>query len=155
MFKKGQKVRVIKADPDFKVDKEYLGKTGVIFNDDYLSPFPYLVEFEDGRTIGFKENQLELITNQKEVSMPPIYILKKETHNLKKGAVLEPDGCYENGNYWYVPQDKADIKFPFKDRDLLVSKGQAEKQPEWFEKVELVPVPSNKMAQVKKILKGK
>jgi len=148
-YKVGQKVRcVVKGCIGY-------GRQGVVTEVRENGRVIFREQEDRERECWDEPSHLRLVISPKEVSMPPIYILKKETHNLKKGAVLEPDGCYENGNYWYVPQDKADIKFPFKDRDLLVSKGQAEKQPEWFEKVELVPVPSNKMAQVKKILKGK
>ena len=91
---------------------------------------------------------LELITNQKEVSMPPIYILKKETPEFKKETVFKVGGCYQNGDYWYEANDKWGTLMKY-DKQVV------EKQPDWFEKVELVPIPSNKLAQVKKILKGK
>ncbi len=157
MFEVGQKVRFVEYDreKDWKSEKGYLNEEGVIINDSYMDSIPYLVEFKDGQHTAFKEYQLELITNPKEVSMPPMYILKKETVSCKKGAVLKAEGCVKNGDYRYVLEDIGYFKFPNQSDAGYFDKEEVEKQPDWFEKIELVPVPANKMAQIKKILKGK
>ena len=149
-YKKGDKVRIVRNSypgihPEYT---EYVGCEGVAMADGSNVH----VEFSSGDRRYFLESELELITSPKEIPMLPVYILKKEAITVKKGAIFEVVGCYVNGYYGYRLKEGGE-KFSITDPTL--PKEIVESQPDWFEKVELVPVPADKIAQVKKILKIK
>lgn len=86
--------------------------------------------------------------------MKPRYRVKKETPELKKGAILEVKGCYKNGEYDYKCSDRGLRKFD-NDNDMIYSPDTVEKQPKWFEKVKLLWFTESDYKRVKKFLKLK
>lgn len=86
--------------------------------------------------------------------MKPQYVVKKQTPSLKKGAILEVHGCYDNGAYGYKCENKACITDKKQDA-VHYYKGTVEKQPQWFEKIKLLWLTDNQYKKIKKFLKLK
>jgi hypothetical protein len=83
--------------------------------------------------------------------LTPKYIVKRDTPELKKGAILEVDGCYSNGDYEYTCEDKSSCKYEDQG-GVTYSKSVVEKQPKWFEKVSPVWLTKDQMKKLNKIL---
>ncbi len=85
--------------------------------------------------------------------LKPRYILLKESPELKKGAILEANGCIENGNYKYNCKDLKSLKNAQIGDYVEYGKDRVEKQPKWFKKVSPLWITDKELKKIKKFLK--
>lgn len=79
------------------------------------------------------------------------YILLKDSPELKKGAILEAD-C-EGGDQGYTCSDEEFIRA--KDQiSCHYSEDSVAKNPDWFQEICLVEVPTRQVAKVRKFIKS-
>jgi len=83
----------------------------------------------------------------------PVYRLKKETPEFKKGTVFIVSGCYSNGDYHYQPKETDNIKFHDESLNYSYEKFIVEKQPNFFEKVSPLYLTIEQVKKVKRFLR--
>lgn len=131
-----------------------IGREGLIIEKSDTH-YCWVIKFDDEKSIeraAYHEDYLELLSPKEGGSMRKRYILLKESPEFEKGAVFEEQCDDGTQDFDCITPDKRkeDVRSSaYYDREVVID------QPDWFQEVEVLWLPSDQIKKVKKILKIK
>lgn len=161
-FKVGDKVRVVTCSDHGKAcDKpshlQFFGKVCTVTNVESNGSHPYTLN-ENGACY-WQDDELKLANEEKKMARRTFRLLKA-TPELKKGALVQ-EACDDGdqnyvslGREYLTEQAAGDFDQYFNDGHIAFSRDTVEKQPNWFEEVEMHWVTKT-VHTVKKVTKKK